>query len=127
MQNTKTALLYGFVIWLVPFAVAIPFYSRDGELMVDILLFKTVMLLAGSLTGAVCLVRYFKLVNANLLREGVVIGLVWFTISLVLDLIILVPLNDMALGTYFVEIGLRYLTIPIFAIAFGVVLQGRAA
>lgn len=127
MHNSKTALLYGFLIWLVPFAVSIPFFSRNGELLVDILLFKTVMILVGSLIGAFCLVRYFKHVKANLVREAIIIGLVWFTMSIVLDLIILVVINDMALSAYFIEIGLRYLTIPIFAIAVGLVLEGRTA
>ncbi|EMO23584.1 hypothetical protein LEP1GSC168_0861 [Leptospira santarosai str. HAI134] len=38
---------YGFLVWLIPFIVAISFHSRDGKLQTDLFLFKTVMLLVG--------------------------------------------------------------------------------
>ena len=126
MHNTKTAVIYGFLIWLVPFIAAVPFYSPDGEPLIDIFLFKTIMIVVGALIGAACLVRYFRGVTENHVKEGVIIGCLWLAMNWGFDLVVLVPLNDMALGTYFTEIGLRYLTIPIFSIAVGMVLQLRA-
>ena len=123
MHSLKHALLYGFLVWLVPFAAAIPFYSRDGELTVDIFLFKTIMIIVGSLIGAHLLVRYFRRVEKNQIREGIYVGALWLLMNWALDFATLVPMNDMAVGVYFSEIGLRYLTMPIFAFAIGAVLQ----
>ncbi len=63
MHSIKHALVYGFLVWLVPFATAIPFYSRDGELVIDVFLFKSIMIVVGSLIGAFLLVRYFRRVE----------------------------------------------------------------
>ncbi len=126
MHSVKHAVLYGFLVWLIPFAAAIPFYSRAGELVIDVFLFKSILIVVGSLIGAFLLVRYFRRVQRNHIREGVAVGVLWLVLSWALDFVTLVPMNDMAVGTYFVEIGLRYLTMPIFAVAIGAVLQQRS-
>ncbi len=123
MYSVKNALLYGFLVWLIPFAAAVPFYSPEGEPAIDIFLFKTIMIIVGGITGAVFLVLYFRRVTVNPVREGIIIGCVWLAINWALDFAVLVPLNDMAMGTYFAEIGLRYLTLPTFSIAIGVLLS----
>ncbi|MCG2713132.1 MAG: hypothetical protein L6416_12530, partial [Candidatus Omnitrophica bacterium] len=51
--------------------------------------------------------------------EGLIIGLIWLAINLILDFIILIPMAKMNIGTYFAQVGLRYLTIPIFSITVG--------
>ena len=127
MHSLKHTLLYGFLVWLVPFVAAFGFYSRDGELTIDIFLFKTIMIIVGSLIGAYLLVRYFRRVEQNHLREGVYVGVLWLVLNWALDFATLVPMNDMAMGAYFSEIGLRYLTMPIFAVAIGAVLQKPSA
>ncbi len=123
MHSIKHAVLYGFLVWLIPFVAAFAFYSRDGELAIDIFLFKTIMIIVGALIGAYLLVRYFRKVEQNHLREGVYVGLLWLVMNWALDFATLVPMNDMAASAYFSEIGLRYLTMPIFAVAIGAVLQ----
>ena len=125
MHPIKHAVLYGLLVWLVPFVSAFAFYSRDGELTIDIFLFKTIMIIVGSLIGAYLLVRYFRKVEQSYIREGVYVGSLWLVMNWVLDFATLVPMNDMAVSTYFTEIGLRYLTMPIFAIAIGWALQTR--
>jgi uncharacterized membrane protein YpjA len=123
MKSLPKALLYGFFTWLVPFVAGMFFYSKDGSLLIDIFLFKSIMVVIGALTGAAFLVLYFKKVKRNFLREGVSIGLIWLAINWILDLVVLLPLAKMSIAAYFAQIGLRYLAIPVFSIAIGMVLE----
>ncbi len=115
--------MYGVLTWLIPFCIAVPFYSRDGQLLIDIFLFKSIMIIVGSATGAFFLLRYFMHVTNQCLREGVVLGLSWLVINLLLDFAVLIPMTGMSLEDYSYQIGLRYLTIPIFSVAIGLALE----
>lgn len=126
MHSLKNAMLYGFLVWLIPFVAAFPFYSPEGEPVIDIFLFKTIMIIVGSLAGAALLVRYFKNVTADFVLEAGKIGLLWLAINWALDFAVLLQMSDMTLGAYFAEIGLRYLTIPIFSVAIGMALRNKA-
>jgi len=123
MKSIKKTLIYGLLTWLIPFIIAIPFYSRDGQPLIDIFLFKTIMIVVSSIAGAIFLILYFKKVTEDYLREGLVIGLIWLAINWILDFIVLIPMAKMDIGTYFAQIGLRYLTIPIFSITIGFLLN----
>jgi len=113
--------LFGLLTWLIPFVVSFLFYSKEGELSIDIFLFKSIMIVVGSITGASLLVIYFKRIEKNYLSEGILVGLVWFLMNVILDLIVLVPMSGMDRGTYVAQIGLRYLVIPVMSIAMGIV------
>jgi hypothetical protein len=116
---------YGLLAWFVPFAISFLFYSPEGELATDIFFFKTIMILVGTITAATLLVKYFKGVKKHFVTEGLIIGLAWFAISIILDLIVLLPLSGMSIGSYFTQIGLRYLSIPIMSLAIGFVLKKK--
>lgn len=117
-------ILFGVLLWLIPFGISFLFY-KDGQLMIDIHLFKSIMILIGSVTGAILLVLHFLTIETNYLNEGIIVGLVWFAINIILDLVILVPMSGMSIGTYFAQIGLRYLMIPTMSIAIGYVADTR--
>ncbi len=118
-------ILYGFLAWLIPFISAFFFYSREGELSIDIFLFKSIMIVVGTITAVVLLVSYFKTINKDYVKEGVLIGIVWLAISILLDVLILIPMSGMTMGEYFTQIGLRYLSIPAISIAMGVALANN--
>ncbi len=42
--------LFGFLIWLIPFVIGFLFYSPQGQLLVDALVFKSIMVVVGSIT-----------------------------------------------------------------------------
>lgn len=126
LKNAGRLLLYGALTWLIPFLAAVPFYSPTGGLVVDVFLFKSIMIVVGGIVGALLLVLWFGRVRSDHLREGVIVGGVWLAMNWVLDLLILVPLSNMDIPTYFGQIGLRYLMIPTMAIAIGYS-TGRAA
>lgn len=122
MKNYFKIVLFGFLTWLVPFVVSFFFFTPDHTLAIDEGLFKSIMIIVGSLTGAVLLVRYFKNITSDYVRHGVIVGLVWLAINLALDFLVLIPMSHMAVGAYFSQIGLRYLTIPIMTILAGYIL-----
>ena len=121
MNKYLKMLLYGFLTWLIPFVVGFSFYSPQGELLVDGLVFKSIMVAVGSITGAILLVLYFKPITTSYLNEGILVGLVWIGLNLVLDLVVLVPMAGMTTRDYFLQIGLSYLTIPAMSISIGLV------
>jgi uncharacterized membrane protein YpjA len=109
-------LFYGFLTWLIPFAVSVPLAGREGQPILPLGMFKSLMIVVGSAVGAWLLVRVFRY-PPKIGQEGLVVGTLWLAINVGLDLIILVPLSKMSLLDYFSEIGLRYLIIPIMALA----------
>lgn len=113
---------YGFLAWLIPFAVSFLFYSKDG-LAIDIFLFKSIMIVVGSVSAAVLLIFYFKRINVAYFREGVIAGFAWFGANILLDLLILIPLSGMPVTDYFTQIGIRYLSIPAMSVAVGAALE----
>jgi hypothetical protein len=126
MQNKYLKNLgYGFLSWLIPFLTSLLFYTREGGLTIDIFLFKSVMIVVGSVTAAFLIVSYFKAINADYLKEGIVLGLTWLGINILLDLLILVAMFGMPAGDYFTQIGLRYVVIPVMTITVGAALKNK--
>ncbi len=116
---------YGFLAWLIPFVAAFAFYTREGKLAVDIHLFKSIMIVIGSAFASYLLIRYFKKTESGFLREGIVVGIVWLLVSIILDLLILLPMSGMSVPDYFAQIGLRYLAIPAMSVAVGTALANK--
>ncbi len=116
---------YGFLAWLVPFVVSFAFYTREGKLTIDLHFFKTIMIVVGSAFASYLLIRYFKKVNSGFLKEGIIVGIVWFLLNIVLDLLILIPMSGMPVSDYFTQIGLRYLAMPAMSIAVGASLSNK--
>ncbi len=121
MNKNLKILLYGFLAWLVPFFSSFFFFSREAGLLIDIFLFKTIMIVVGSITGAILLVLYFRVLEKDYLKEGIVVGLAFFAINILLDLVVLIPMSGMSIGDYLTQIGLRYLVLPVMSIAIGYV------
>ena len=65
-------ILFGFLAWLIPFAASFFFYTKDGKLSIDIFLFKSIMIVVGSISAAFLIVFYFKRISANYLKEGII-------------------------------------------------------
>jgi hypothetical protein len=132
MMNTAVLralriIIFGFLTWLIPFIVAMFFYTPGGELVIDIFTFKTVMIIVSSLCATVLLVLLFLTIFNNFLKEGIIIGFGWLILNWVLDALILLPMNGMDLATYFSQIGLRYLVIPFTAIGFGFIIEKKVS
>ncbi len=96
-------VLYGFLAWLIPFVTAFFFYTREGGLTIDVFLFKSIMIVVGSFSAAFLLISYFKKINADYSKEGIIVGLTWLSVNILLDLLVLIPMSGMSVPDYFTQ------------------------
>jgi hypothetical protein len=124
MKSIKLVLVYGFLIWLIPFVVAVlifPIHETDRPL------FESIMPVTVTLSVVVFSVLYFKRLGDRFLKEGILLGIIWFLMSIAIDLIMFSS-GPMKMGTadYFKDIGLTYLIIPFITTGFGLLVQIKA-
>ncbi len=119
---TRTTTWLGLRSWFAPFAISFLFVDQSGQFVVPQTLFKSLMVVVFGGFGTALLVRAFQAVTPTL-RSGLALGCYWLALNLALDLVVLVPLIKMPVSTYFYDIGLRYLLIPIISTAIGTVAQ----
>ena len=124
MKSIKKTLLYGFLIWLIPFVVAfLIFPIRESNRA----LFESIMPVVITISVAFFAYQYFKKLDNNFVKEGVMLGLIWLAISFVIDLVMFMqgPMK-MTFTVYIVDIGLTYLIIPAITIGFGYLSKSKA-
>lgn len=124
MKSIKKAILYGFLIWLIPFIVAFIIYPIHES---NRPLFESIMPIAIALSVVIFGKMYFNKVEENYKKEGIWLGLIWIIISLVIDLILFMPQSPMHLSflEYLMDIGITYLMIPVITIGFGCLLDKK--
>ena len=116
----------GFLSWLIPFAISFFCYKSGGDLVMDYSTFKSLMIVSGTVSGCFLLFQYFKVVISNfILNSVVVVGLSWFIINILLDTIILIPMMKVTFATYFMSIGLGYISIPAISVTIGFLLNRK--
>lgn len=115
-------LLLGLLSWLIPFTVSLLFFRR-GQLTVSHAMFKSLMMIVGTTSGCYLLLRYFRLIDGRYFTNGIVVGICWLMINLVLDVLILIPMMKTTFADYFTSIGISYLSIPAISTAMGYLLS----
>ena len=103
----------GLLSWLIPFLVSFLAFPLKK---INAPLFSTVMYLMVLVTAGALLRFYFHKRTVSV-REALVVGTVWLAINLVMDYPMFAygPMR-MTAFRYYSEIGLVYLTFPMFAI-----------
>lgn len=123
MKSFKLALLYGFLVWLIPFVVAVllfPIRTSDRPF------FESIMPVVITICVVIFSSLYFKKVEQNFIREGIQTGIIYLGVSLVIDLLMFswgpmaMPLVD-----YVKDIGFTYLLVPAITIGFGYILEKK--
>ena len=114
---------FGFFSWLVPFVVSFLFYNKNGQPTLDANLTHNILVVVGVATGSYLLVRYFKGVHNQPIKEGIIVGLVWLIMNLVLDVIILLPMSKIGIDEYISRIGISYLSIFLMSVMAGYVVK----
>ena len=117
MKSIKKTLFYGFLIWLIPFIIAfLIFPIRESNRA----LFESIMPVVITASVVFFAYLYFKKVDSNFVKEGVMLGITWLAISFVIDLAMFMqePMK-MSFSDYIMDIGLTYLIIPTITIGFG--------
>jgi uncharacterized membrane protein YpjA len=71
---------------------------------------------------------YLKNIKIDFIREGVIIGVAWFIINIVIDLVLFLPSSpmQMTLTNYMMDIGITYLMIPVMTIGMGYMAENKA-
>lgn len=115
---------FGFLTWLIPFVVSVLISPlRESQRP----LFESIM----PVVVTVCVVFFSSLyltrVERGFQREGLTLGLAWFTINIVVDLLLFSegPMK-MTFADYMMDIGLTYLIIPSVTFGYGFLLQRKA-
>lgn len=116
-------LFFGFLSWLIPFVVSFLFFTPGGELAVPSATFKSTIMVVGTISGCYLLFRYFKFVDSEFVRNGIIVGVSWLVINIVLDTLILIPIMKTTFADYFMSIGLGYISIPVIRITMGYLLE----
>ena len=123
MKSFKGALVYGFLQWLIPFVIALaltPIHTSNR------ILFETIMPGVITVCAVVFANLYLRRVQSAFLKEGLLLGGLWFAISVAIDLLIFTwgP-KAKSFSDYMMDIGLTYLIYPAITIGFAYVIQAR--
>jgi hypothetical protein len=120
----RTGLL-GLASWIIPFVAAFAFFDSSGQLQIAQPLFKSLMVVIAGGAGAYLLVVAFRKLPATLM-SGLGLGLFWMALNLGLDIAVLLPMSGQPISAWFQDIGLRYLLIPVMAMAIGAAADGKS-
>lgn len=126
MNKFLKIIFFGILAWLIPFLISILFVDMEGNFIIPQTFFKSIMIVVGSLVAVMLAVKYYKNIKNDFLQEGIILGIIWFIISIALDLVMVFSnFFQMTVLEYFTDIGLRYLCIPIFTIGLGYALNQK--
>lgn len=121
MNKNLKIVGYGVLVWLIPTLISILIL-----LLSAINLFETIAPIAITITVVMFSYLYLKDIDTNFIKEGVVIGLSWAIISIVLDLLmIMIGVTQLSLTSYTVYVGPLYLVVPALTIGFGYLLDSK--
>lgn len=123
MNSIKRTILYGFMIWAIPFVVSIPIYPLKKA---QSPLFETIMPVTLTLCVVFFSTLYFRKMNEGFFSESIKLGIIWFLISIIIDLLMFMwgPMKTSFIG-YMMDIGFTYLIYPIVTIGFGALLKKK--
>jgi len=112
MRSWRSALGFGFLAWLVPFVIAFlvfPFHESNRPL------FESIMAVTVTSTAILLGLIYLRKTETGIVREGLLLGLVWFAICVLIDapLMLVAGPMKMTIGAYMADIGLTYVIIPV--------------
>ncbi len=106
---------------LIPFVVAFLVFPLRASSRP---LFESIMPVTVTITAVFLGVRYFRQVTRDHVREGVLMGLSWLAICILIDapLMLFGGPMQMSLAEYMGDIGLTYVIIPAVTVGIGAAL-----
>ncbi len=118
MKSWRKVVLFGFLVWLIPFVIAMfIFFIHDSNRA----LFESIMAVAVTCSAIILGLKYMKTIQSDFLKVGAVLGVVWFLICILIDtpMMLLGGPMLMTFGEYMSDIGVTYLIIPVVTIGIG--------
>ncbi|MCZ3366256.1 MULTISPECIES: hypothetical protein [Methanobacterium] len=124
MNKNLKIVLFGFLVWLIPFAVSFFIYPLKTPMYS---LFESIMSVLIAVAAMIFSYFYFRDIKTNFAVEGIITGIVWFIIAIVIDLVMFLPASPMHMNfnDYMMTIGVKYLIIPVVTIGTGYIAQGN--
>ncbi len=126
MNRILKIILYGFLVWLIPFAVSFVIFPLKSPIYP---LFESILSIMIAVAAVLLSYFYFKGIESNYVMEGLLTGISWFIINIVIDLIIFIPASPMQMSftDYIMGIGPKYLIIPAVTIGFGYLATNKSS
>ena len=120
-QDQKWIIIYGIFVWLIPFIAS---FSIVGLRESNRVLFESIMPVVLTATLLIFSILFFRRIKEQYFKMGVIVGISWFLINIIIDLLLFLPEGPMqiTLSEYMMDIGLTYLIIIIIPVGFGYLL-----
>ena len=119
MKSVGKAILYGFFLWVITLVVAMLLFQVRNS---DRVFFESIVPVVLTISTVTFGVLYFRKIDANFIREGWRLGIIWFFENLILDLLVFMwgPMK-MSFVNYIKDVGFTYILIITIAVGFGYV------
>lgn len=116
--------VFGFLIWLIPFLFSFVIYPLRENNRV---LFESIMPVILTIVVVIFSILYFLNRKQDFIREGIYLGVIWFLICIIIDLLMFLPKSEwhMSFSDYMMDIGLTYLIIFVIPIGLGYLLEKK--
>ena len=124
MNKNLKIVIFGFMVWIIPFAVSFLFFPLKASMRP---LFESIMPLVLTIAVVTLTYYYMKNIDSDFVREGILIGIVWYIINIAIDLVMFLPASPMhmSFADYMMDIGLTYVMIPVITIGMGFLLNSK--
>lgn len=112
MKSWGKALGFGVLVWLLPFVIAfLAFPFRESARPV----FESIMSVSVTAAAVILGLLYLRHVESHLIREGLLVGLLWLVMCVAIDapLMLFGGPMQMSFGEYMGDIGLTYVGIAV--------------
>lgn len=115
LKNDLKIITFGFMVWLIPTIVTYITSFTSG-----LYLFEIISALSIAITVIIFAYIYFKDLDSHFIRDGIILGMIWIIISIVLDIIlVLLGITKLTLSQYLFYVAPIYIIIPAVTIGFG--------
>ncbi len=123
MNKQIKRILFGLIIWLIPFVVSIFFWDVEANApIISMAWFSALMAFCFAIGFSIAAILWFKDVKKDSVRQGWLTGVIWYVELLILDLIVLVGLFGMSWPDYYVML-LTYLNVIVLGGAIGYIIK----
>ena len=123
MKKNYRIIFYGFLIWLIVFIISIVIFPLHDSHRP---FFESIMPVAIAGCTVFFSIFYFRDIEKEFFKEGMIIGVVWLVINIIFDMFMFMegPMK-MSLVDYMMDIGFTYLMIPVITVGFGYIQDCR--
>ena len=88
MNRYLKIIIYGIMVWLVPFVVSFIIYPLKTPTYP---LFESILSVVIAVAAVLFSYYYLKNTSDNFISQGVIIGISWFIICILMDLVLFLP------------------------------------